>query len=41
MDTIIGVGIFLLCIGGMIYLLSKANEVNERAKHKEARNRRR
>jgi len=28
----IGVGIFLLCLGGMIYLLSKADEVSKRTK---------
>ena len=28
----IGVGIFLLCLGGMIYLLTKANEVDKRTK---------
>jgi hypothetical protein len=28
----IGVGIFLVCLGGMIYLLSKADETSKRAK---------
>ena len=28
----IGLGIFLLCLGGMIYLLSKADEVSKRTK---------
>jgi len=28
----IGVGIFLVCLGGMIYLLTKADEVGKRAK---------
>jgi hypothetical protein len=28
----IGVGIFLLCLGLMIYFLTKANEVNKRTK---------
>ena len=28
----IGVGIFLVCLGSMIYLLSKADEVSKRAK---------
>jgi len=28
----IGVGIFLVCLGGMIYLLTKADEVSKRAK---------
>ena len=28
----IGVGIFLLCLGGMIYLLARANEVVNRNK---------
>jgi hypothetical protein len=28
----IGVGIFLVCLGGMIYLLSRADEVGKRAK---------
>ena len=28
----IGVGIFLVSLGGMIYLLSKADEVSKRAK---------
>ena len=26
----VGVGIFLLCLGGMIYLLSKADEIKKR-----------
>jgi len=26
----IGVGIFLLCVGGMVYLLKKADEVDKR-----------
>jgi len=28
----IGVGIFLVCLGGMIYLLSKADEIGKRTK---------
>jgi len=28
----IGVGIFLLCVGGMVYLLKKADEVDKRTK---------
>jgi hypothetical protein len=28
----IGVGIFLVCLGAMIFLLSKADEVSKRAK---------
>jgi hypothetical protein len=28
----IGIGIFLLCLGGMIYLLKKADEVDKRTK---------
>jgi hypothetical protein len=28
----IGVGIFLLCLGGMIYLLKRADEVDRRTK---------
>ena len=28
----IGVGIFLLCLGGMVYLLKKADEVDKRTK---------
>ncbi|MCJ7791101.1 MAG: hypothetical protein MUP49_01600 [Dehalococcoidia bacterium] len=28
----IGIGIFLVCLGAMIYLLSKADEVSKRAK---------
>jgi uncharacterized membrane protein len=28
----IGIGIFLICLGGMIYLLTKANEINKRIK---------
>jgi len=31
----IGIGIFLVCLGSMIYLLSKANEVNKRTRRKE------
>jgi hypothetical protein len=27
-----GIGFFLVCLGGMIYLLSKADEVSKRAK---------
>ncbi len=30
----IGVGIFLVCLGAMIYLLAKANEVNKRTQSK-------
>ena len=28
----IGLGIFLLCLGAMIYLLSKADEISKRTK---------
>jgi len=28
----IGTGIFLVCLGGMIYLISKADEVSKRTK---------
>lgn len=28
----IGVGVFLLCLGGMIFLLTKADEVSKRTK---------
>lgn len=28
----IGIGIFLLCLGGMIYLLTKADEVSKHTK---------
>jgi hypothetical protein len=28
----IGVGIFLVCLGGMVYLISKADEVGKRTK---------
>ena len=28
----IGIGIFLLCLGGMVYLLSKADEISKRTK---------
>ncbi len=28
----IGVGIFLVCLGGMIFLLTKADEVSKRTK---------
>jgi hypothetical protein len=28
----IGIGIFLVCLGGMIYLISKADEVGKRTK---------
>jgi len=30
--SLVSVGIFLLCLGGMIYLLSKAQEVIRRTK---------
>ncbi|HUW46994.1 MAG TPA: hypothetical protein VMW50_14560 [Dehalococcoidia bacterium] len=30
--SLVSVGIFLLCLGGMIYLLSKAQEVVRRTK---------
>ena len=30
----IGIGIFLVCLGTMIYLLSKAGEVSKRTKEK-------
>jgi len=28
----IGIGIFLLCLGGIIYLLTKADEISKRTK---------
>ena len=28
----IGIGIFLICLGGMLYLLTKADEVSKRTK---------
>ena len=28
----VGIGIFLVCLGGMIYLLSKADETSKRTK---------
>jgi len=28
----IGTGIFLVCLGGMLYLLSKADEISKRTK---------
>ena len=28
----IGIGVFLVCLGGMIYLLTKADEVGKRVK---------
>jgi hypothetical protein len=28
----IGIGIFLICLGGMIYLISKADEISKRTK---------
>jgi len=28
----IGMGIFLVCLGGMIYLLTKADEISKRTK---------
>lgn len=28
----IGIGIFLVCLGGMIYLLAKAGEISKRPK---------
>ena len=31
----IGIGIFLLCLGGMIYLLSKADAIKRSARWKE------
>ena len=31
----IGTGIFLVCLGGMVYLLSKADEISKRTKAKE------
>jgi len=31
----IGVGIFLVCLGGMIYLLTKADALKKRTKEKE------
>jgi hypothetical protein len=30
----IGVGIFLVCLGGMIYLLTRASEVDQRTKER-------
>jgi len=30
--SLIGLGIFLLCLGGMVYLLSKADEISKRTK---------
>mgnify|MGYP000185598845 CR=1 FL=1 len=29
----IGIGVFLLCLGGMIYMIAKADEVSKRVKH--------
>ena len=31
----IGIGIFLICLGGMIYLLSKADSESKRARREE------
>ena len=31
----IGIGIFLLCLGGMIYLLTKADAVSKRVRREE------
>ena len=31
----IGIGIFLVCLGAMLYLLSKADEVSKRVRRKE------
>ncbi|MBA7561057.1 hypothetical protein ES708_02691 [subsurface metagenome] len=28
----IGIGIFLLCLGGMLYLLAKADEISKRVR---------
>jgi hypothetical protein len=28
----VGIGFFLVCLGGMVYLLSKADEVNKRTR---------
>jgi len=28
----IGIGIFLVCLGGMLYLLAKADEISKRTK---------
>ena len=28
----IGIGIFLVCLGGMLYLLTKADEISKRTK---------
>jgi hypothetical protein len=30
----VGIGIFLLCLGGMIYLLSKANAIKKSARRR-------
>ncbi len=32
MDSIIELGIFLVCLGGMIYLLAKASEIIRRTR---------
>jgi hypothetical protein len=29
----IGLGIFLVCIGGMIYLIARADEISKRVRH--------
>jgi len=29
----IGIGIFLICLGAMIYLISRADEISKRTKH--------
>ena len=29
----IGIGIFLVCLGTMIYLIAKADEISKRARH--------
>jgi len=31
----IGIGVFLLCLGSMIYLISKADAVNKRVRREE------
>jgi hypothetical protein len=36
----IGIGIFLVCLGAMIFLISKADAVSKRTKHEYPRERR-
>ncbi len=33
----VGIGIFLVCLGGMIYLLSKADAVNKSTRYQKRR----